>query len=173
MTQQNDAGSGTAAHPDESAGHRTLSARVRTAFADVLDHDTTDTLEAKSANELADIRTELALSRNLMAADRTLMAWIRTALSLNSFGFTIYKLLEAYQASGVNLPHSQTPRNLGLFLTGMGTFAMVMGAVEYWGTIKELRQLKSITLARPTFIMGILMACMGIFLFFGIIAHLF
>ena len=173
MTQEKEAVSSAPAHADESAGHGTLSSRVRTAFADMLDHDTAETLDTKSANELAEMRTDLALSRNLMAADRTLMAWIRTALSMNSFGFTIYKLLEAYQASGVNLPHSQTPRHIGLFLTGMGTFAMVMGAVEYWQTIRELRRVKSIRLARPTFIMGILMGCMGIFLFFAIISQVF
>jgi uncharacterized membrane protein YidH (DUF202 family) len=33
-----------------------------------------------SANELAQMRTDLATSRNLMAADRTLMAWVRPSL---------------------------------------------------------------------------------------------
>ena len=35
-----------------------------------------------------------------MAADRTLMAWIRTTLSMISFGFTIYKFLQAMFESG-------------------------------------------------------------------------
>jgi putative membrane protein len=130
-------------------------------------------LEQKSSNELAEIRTDLAVSRNLMAADRTLMAWIRTALSMDSFGFTIYKLLETYAASGGHLPEAHSPRNIGLFLTGMGTLAMVMGAIEYWQSIKELRHLKEVKLARPTFVMGIAMALMGLFLFFAIIAKLF
>lgn len=131
------------------------------------------TSEAKSSNELAEIRTDLAISRNLMAADRTLMAWIRTALSLNSFGFTIYKLLQTYQQSGADLPQQHTPRTIGLFLTGMGTFAMVLGVIEYWQTLKELRPLRPVRLARPTFIMGVLMAVTGLFLFFGIITRLF
>ena len=66
--------------------------------------------EKKTSNELAELRTDLATTRTLMAADRTLMAWIRTALSLLSFGFTIYKLLDAFQKSGGNLPRAQTPR---------------------------------------------------------------
>jgi len=108
-----------------------------------------------------------------MAADRTLMAWIRTSLSMNSFGFTIYKLLETYKQSGANLPEEHSPRNIGLFLTGMGTFAMVMGVIEYWATLKELRHMKQFRLARPTLLMGLVMAVMGLFLFFAIITKLF
>lgn len=132
------------------------------------------TLEEKSPNELAEVRTDLAVSRNLMASDRTLMAWIRTALSMNSFGFTIYKILETYQKTGAHLPQGHnTPRNIGLFLTGLGTFAMVLGAIEYWQTLKELRHLKEVSIARPTFIMGVVMAAMGLFLFFAIITKMF
>ena len=43
---------------------------------------------------------DLATTRTLMAADRTLMAWIRTSLSLLSFGFTIYKILQGFAESG-------------------------------------------------------------------------
>lgn len=129
--------------------------------------------EPKSSNELAEERTDLAISRTLMGADRTLMAWIRTALSLYGFGFTIYKLLEALKKSGALLPREQTPRNIGLFLTGMGTFAMVLGVIEYWLALKELHLLKEFRLARPTLIMGMLMSAMGLFLFFAIITRLF
>ncbi len=38
--------------------------------------------------------TELALDRTYLAHDRTLMAWVRTATSLISFGFTIYKFFQ-------------------------------------------------------------------------------
>jgi putative membrane protein len=166
--------------PDEAAAQRegqpalhTLSGRMRAAVANLSDSDASAALSGKSANELAEIRTDLAVARNIMAADRTLMAWIRTALSMDSFGFAIYKILEGYRESGANLPRENSPRNIGLFLTGMGTLAMVMGALEYWKTIKELRLVKVIRIARPTFVMGILMAGMGIFLFFAIVMKAF
>ena len=44
--------------------------------------------------KLSDI---LALERTRLAAERTLMAWVRTALSMISFGFTIYKFLQVLQ----------------------------------------------------------------------------
>jgi inner membrane protein YidH len=37
---------------------------------------------------------ELSLDRTIQAHDRTLMAWVRTATSLISFGFTIYKFFQ-------------------------------------------------------------------------------
>lgn len=126
----------------------------------------------KSANELASIRTDLAVSRTLMAADRTLMAWVRTALSLNSFGFTLYKLLQNYAETQSHLPAGDTARNMGLFLTGMGSLAMVMGVVEYWHTLEELRRLKKLRYGRSTLIMGLLMSAMGIFLFLGIVTKI-
>jgi len=158
--------------PPKPAARPGLMKSLRNAFSAWWMPETTS-LHERSSNELAEIRTDLAMSRNLMAADRTLMAWIRTALSMYSFGFTIYKLLDAYQRSGADLPDGQTPRTIGLFLTGIGTFAMVMGVVEYWVTIRELRHMKHIPLARPTYIMGVFMAVLGLFLFFSIITKLF
>lgn len=129
--------------------------------------------ENLSANALAQRRTDLAISRNLMAADRTLMAWVRTALSLDSFGFTIYKVLVAFQEGGGQLPQGQTPRNIGLFLTGLGTIAMLMGTVEYWQTLKELRQIKEFRLTRPALVMAVIMSVMGVFVFVSILTKLF
>jgi putative membrane protein len=124
---------------------------------------------APTANELAQERTDMAATRTLMAADRTLMAWIRTALSLLSFGFTIYKILGAVQDAGRTLPNEHTPRNAGLFLAAMGTLAMVMGTIEYLQTRKALRSAMSISLLRPSFVMAVIMSVSGAVLFFGIV----
>lgn len=126
-----------------------------------------------TSTELAQIRTDLAETRTLMAADRTLMAWFRTALSMYSFGFTLYKLLEGFQAKGGLLPQTDTPRNIGLFLIGMGTFAMIMGTIEYLATVHELRKLGPVRLVRPSFLMALLMCAMGLILFFGIVVRAF
>jgi putative membrane protein len=128
----------------------------------------TTTPTRRTANELAQDRTDLAARRSLMAADRTLMAWVRTALSLESFGFTIYKVLQAFQEEGRALRSQQTPTNVGLFLTLMGVIAMVMGTVEYLQTRKALQAFGEVPLARPTFLMAVLMSLMGALLFFGI-----
>jgi putative membrane protein len=122
----------------------------------------------ESSDELAEDRTDMATARTLMAADRTLMAWVRTSLSLSSFGFTIYKVLQGLAKSGVDMPRTGTPKLVGLFLTGLGTLAIVMGIVEYANAIRELRAFKDITLWRAAFVMALLMAFMGITLFINI-----
>jgi len=124
----------------------------------------------ESSDELAEDRTDMATSRTLMAADRTLMAWVRTSLSLSSFGFTIYKVLQGLVKSGVDLPRGNTPTYVGLFLTGMGTLSIVMGVVEYAQSIRDLRAFRDVGLWRPAFIMSMLMAGMGLFLFVSIFA---
>ena len=63
--------------------------------------------------------SDLGEIRTIMAADRTLMAWIRTSLSMLSFGFTIYKFLQAVATQG-NMEHPNSPQTVGLLLTGLG-----------------------------------------------------
>lgn len=128
--------------------------------------------EALSSSELADMRTDLATQRTLMAADRTLMAWVRTALSMISFGFTIYKLLQSFEQKGVDLSSASSPRVVGLFLTGLGTVAMVMGLVEYWHRLKTLHGVRPIGIFQPSFVMALIMSATGLFLFIGIISKL-
>lgn len=46
--------------------------------------------------------TQLAIKRTRLAYERNMMAWIRTAASLISFGFTVYKFFDV--EAGKNLP---------------------------------------------------------------------
>jgi len=53
----------------------------------------------------------------------------------------------------------------------MGTFAMVIGTVEYWSTLKMLSQLQHFRLTRPALVMALLMSIMGVALFLAISAR--
>jgi putative membrane protein len=121
-----------------------------------------------TSNELAAERTDLGVSRTVMAADRSLMAWIRTALSMISFGFTIYKLLESFKEHGGALRTNESPRNMGLFLIGIGTLSMLMGTAEYVFRIKDLRELEKTRYLRPSLIMAVIMSLTGLSLFLSI-----
>jgi putative membrane protein len=127
--------------------------------------------EQKSTNELAAERTDLAAKRTVMAAERTLMAWVRTGLSMISFGFTIYKVLQAFKEAGSILPNEHSPRRIGLFLTGMGTISIVIGTIEYWQSLRDLRGEFEVRIWRPAFIMALIMSAAGLFLFLGIISR--
>jgi len=129
--------------------------------------------EQSSANRRTRPRRDLGAMRTMMAADRTLMAWIRTALSLLSFGFAIYKILQEVEQSENPLPQHTTPRNIGIFLGVTGTAAMIMGTIEYWQTIHQLRQDTDFWYLRPAMVMSLLMSVSGVILVFGIMNRLF
>ena len=116
---------------------------------------------------------DLGTMRTILAADRTLMAWIRTSFTLLGFGFTMYVILKALQDAGKTLPNENTPRNLGLFLSVMGIFSILLGTIDYWMTLRELRQIQTFRYVRPALIMALVMSAFGLFLFFGIITKLF
>lgn len=127
-----------------------------------------------TSNQLAGRRTDMAANRTLMAADRSLMAWVRTGLSMISFGFTIYKLLQGLQEKGGEMGavfEMHSPTTVGLFLTGLGTISIVMGTVEYWHRRRELLAYGPVSLRRPAFVMAMIMSLTGLFLFFGIISR--
>ena len=116
----------------------------------------------------AQINTDLAVDRTVMAADRTLMAWVRTSLSMTSFGFTIYKVIEGFQHDAAHSIKADMPRDVGLFLTGLGTVAMVMGTIEYWLRIKELQHNKPLHIMQPSFVMALIMSVAALSMFVGI-----
>jgi putative membrane protein len=172
MSEGDTGSSKPAAGPTAVTARPTFKQALRDAFASWWGNGPGDRPK-QSPGELAEDRTDMAGMRSLMAADRTLMAWVRTSLSMSSFGFTIYKVLQGFAEAGLHLPHHQTPLVVGLFLTGLGTLAMVMGSVEYAQSVRYLRQFMDIKLARPAFIMAILMGLVGLFLFVSIITKVF
>jgi putative membrane protein len=112
----------------------------------------------------------LALDRTRMAAERTLMAWVRTALSMVSFGFTIYKFLQVLQEqSTLPVMRPQTPRDVGLTLTGIGTFAVAIACVQYWKYIKKLRPDQPYKPWDLTFIVACFIGILGLLIFVSII----
>lgn len=110
---------------------------------------------------------DMGTIRTIMAADRTLMAWVRTSLSMLSFGFTIYKVLESAVQKD-DLLHPNSPQQVGLFLAAMGTLSMVLGLVSYWTTLKDLQRTEEFRLGRPSLLIAFVMAVAGVVLFYAI-----
>lgn len=92
-----------------------------------------------TANQLAEERTEMGFGRTVMALERTLMAWIRTSLSLISFGFTIFKFLEAMQSKGEVHIRENAPRNLGLFLILLGMGLLLLAIFQFLKAMKTVQ----------------------------------
>lgn len=100
------------------------------------------TKAADSRTHLADQRTDLAVMRTLLALDRTLMAWVRTGTSLISFGFTLYKFLQALQTERVTSADAERligPRGIALVLIGLGVGGLLTAVVQYRQQVQSLR----------------------------------
>ena len=136
-------------------------------------------IEPKTANELAGERTDLAVQRTAMAASRTMMAWVRTGTSLISFGFTIYKVLQAAvattaSASKLSLLNAQGPRRLGLMLIFLGTASIIMGTYEYFKMARQLKAMSGKEYKMETdssLVLGVFVGLLGLFLFISIVTN--
>jgi len=94
--------------------------------------------EALNPEEMK-LSDRLAVERTVMGADRTLLAWVRTSLSLISFGFTIFKVLESLQRSeAARLVREQTPKNIGIFMILVGVLPLALSMYQYRQTVKRL-----------------------------------
>jgi putative membrane protein len=113
----------------------------------------------------------LAIDRTRMAAERTLMAWVRTALSMISFGFGIYKFIQVLQAeSPATVLRAQAPRNVGLAFTGIGTLALVVASLQYVQHLKRLQPDRAFPRWDLTLAVSCVIALLGL-LMFGSIAR--
>ena len=113
---------------------------------------------------------QLSTLRTIMAADRTLMAWVRTSLSLESFGFTIYKVLQGFLAEGQTMSPA-LPMRVGLVLRFASVLAMAMGILEYRHTLQMLEAKGILRLGRLTVLMALLISLTGVVLFIAIATH--
>ena len=106
----------------------------------------------------------MARERTILAADRTLMAWIRTTLSMISFGFTIYKFLQAMFESGKStlVASPAGPRNFGLALISLGVWALAIACLQFW------REMRRFDPGRTPF--SLTLAVAGFVALFGILA---
>lgn len=89
---------------------------------------------------LAD-QVQLAVQRNLLACERTMMAWNRTAVSMITFGFTLYKFFHTYHTENpAAREHSLLEaRTFSLLIMGIGVFFLVLATWQHHQQIRKLR----------------------------------
>src|SRR5262245_45603080 len=116
--------------------------------------------------------TKLAVDRTRLAHERTLMAWVRTATSLISFGFTIYKFFE-YLAESRKVVYTGRlgPRGFAIIMMLVGLTALVLATIGHHRSLRALRAEYGHVVPRSlATLMAALIALLGLF---GLAAVLF
>jgi putative membrane protein len=111
----------------------------------------------------------LACRRTQMAADRTLLAWVRTGMSFISFGFTLYKILDAAGKAVPSAVSLLKVRPLGMLLLFMGTVPLAVAMIEYYKTTLDLGGSKKEALLSGPFVLGASILVLGTFLSFNVV----
>jgi putative membrane protein len=114
-----------------------------------------------------DTGTTLAVERTRLAHERTLMAWVRTATSLISFGFTIYKFFqfEADRSPVAVESHLLTPRQFGMVMIGTGLMALLMATVDHRRYGQQLRTEYGIAPRSVSLSVSVVVLSMGVLAF--------
>ena len=85
--------------------------------------------------------TDLAVSRTCLAHERTLMAWVRTAISLISFGFAMYKFFDFLRGGQPSGQGFLSARKYALFIISIGLIALLLATWEHQRNMRALRAL--------------------------------
>jgi putative membrane protein len=114
----------------------------------------------------SDISTVLAIERTRVAYDRTMMAWIRTATSLITFGFTVYKYFQIQRVA----PPSESligPREFSLILISLGLCSL---AFAVWQNRQSVLRLRALYAETPGSLAGLLAGLIAILGFLALLA---
>jgi putative membrane protein len=83
--------------------------------------------------------TELAIDRTWLAHERTLMAWVRTATSMISFGFTIYKFFQFEAGKGSPVTRGVlSPRDFAMIIISIGLVALLLATISHRNEVRGL-----------------------------------
>ncbi|MCK8602753.1 YidH family protein [Desulfoferrobacter suflitae] len=93
--------------------------------------------ELREKRKISSLSNELARQRNFEAAERTLLAWIRTSLSLITFGFAIYKVVQVF---GTQRSHHVFTAIIGLCFILLGIYAVVAATLRHTRELKALER---------------------------------
>jgi putative membrane protein len=87
-----------------------------------------------------DTGTRLAVERTFLAHERTMMAWVRTAASMISFGFTIYKFFQLeLSKSQAQVEPLVGAREFALILIAIGIGSLVLAYLEHHRSVRMMR----------------------------------
>jgi putative membrane protein len=121
---------------------------------------------------MASTADQLAVERTWLAHERTTMAWVRTATSLISFGFTIYKFFQLE----LRKPVSSTvplvgPREFALIMIAIGLVALILANIQHYQAMARLRAMSGETPRSVAGIVAWLVGGLGVIALLAVFFH--
>jgi putative membrane protein len=117
-----------------------------------------------------DASTRLAYDRTRLAYENTMMAWVRTATSLITFGFSVYKFFQFDTKGAAQIDRLITPRIFGMTMITFGVVSLFAATVQH---VTSLRQLRAQDPAVPRSIAAFLAGLISILGILALIAVFF
>lgn len=112
--------------------------------------------------EKTNAATKLAADRTWLAHERTLMAWIRTATSLITFGFTIYKFFQIEAGAG-RQDRVISATEFSVLMIVFGLVSLLMATLQHWRDVNALRAEYPETRRSLAVVLAALISLLGIF----------
>jgi len=110
------------------------------------------------------------LERTRIAYEGPMMSWIRTATSLITFGFSIYKFFQIEGHGSVYATRPIGPREFALALVAIGLGALALATMEYR---QNMRILKAQYAQGPRSLAGLVAASISVLGVVALVAVLF
>jgi putative membrane protein len=104
-----------------------------------------------------DLPTRLAIERTRISYDGNALGWIRTATSLITFGFSIYKFFQMDATQPAPSGRVIGPREFGVILVSLGLVSLALATWENRKNMDSLRALgANIPYSRATGLAGLI-----------------
>jgi putative membrane protein len=117
-----------------------------------------------------DKSTRLAYDNTWLAYERTMLAWTRTAISLITFGFSVYKLVDIVDRNPADRKFLIGTHAFGFILVAIGLVALVIATMEYRRSIRVLREEYGESPRSTSVFFAGLIAVLGIFALVAMVA---
>jgi putative membrane protein len=98
-----------------------------------------------------------------------MMAWVRTATSLISFGFSIYKFFQIEISKGQPGDHLIGPREFAMMMIGIGLLSLVMATIQHRQDRNVLKAMNPDVPRSMAAVLASLIALLGIVAFVAVI----
>ncbi len=108
----------------------------------------------------------LAYERTNFAHERTLMAWVRTATSLITFGFAVYKFFELELGRRPPIQQVIGPREFAITMITIGVFSLLLATIQH---VRYTRRMREQYPELPRSLAGLVAGLISIF---GIMANI-